>query len=55
VPGELIEIEWKDFATSRNVALQSIETHVDYAMWIDADEELVIESFVKNLKIHKYG
>lgn len=43
IPGELIEIEWKDFSTSRNVALQAIEPHVDFGVWIDADEELIIE------------
>jgi glycosyltransferase involved in cell wall biosynthesis len=43
IPGELIEIEWKDFATSRNVALDAVEPHVDYGIWIDADEELIID------------
>jgi glycosyltransferase involved in cell wall biosynthesis len=43
IPGELIEVEWKDFATSRNAALQAVEPHADYGMWIDADEELIIE------------
>jgi len=43
IPGELIEIEWKDFATSRNVALQAVESKVDYGFWIDADEELILE------------
>ena len=43
IPGELIEIEWKDFATSRNVALEAVEKHVDYGFWIDSDEELIIE------------
>lgn len=44
IPGQLLEIEWKDFATSRNAALQAVEPHVDYGMWIDADEELIVES-----------
>ena len=43
IPGELIEIEWKDFSTSRNVALNVLEPHVDYGMWIDCDEELIID------------
>ena len=43
VPGQLIEIEWKDFSTSRNVALNALEPHVDYGMWIDCDEELIID------------
>ena len=46
IPGELIEIEWKDFSTSRNAALMAIEPHVDYAMWIDADEELIIDNTI---------
>ena len=43
IPGELIEIEWKDFSTSRNVALTAIEKHTDFGFWIDADEELIID------------
>ncbi len=43
IPGELIEIEWKDFATSRNVALAAVEEHCDYGIWIDSDEELIVE------------
>lgn len=43
IPGQLLEIEWKDFATSRNAALEAVEPHCDYGMWIDADEELVLE------------
>lgn len=43
ISGQLLEIEWKDFSTSRNVALEAIEPHCDYGMWIDADEELIIE------------
>ena len=45
IPGELIETEWKDdFAYARNISLQAVEPHVDYGIWIDADEELIIES-----------
>lgn len=43
IPGELIEQEWKDFSTARNTALNAVEAHVDYGIWIDADEELIIE------------
>ena len=49
IPGELIEIPWKDFSTSRNVALEAVEPHVDFGFWIDSDEELIIEKdFNKN-------
>jgi glycosyltransferase involved in cell wall biosynthesis len=54
IPGELIEIEWKDFATSRNTALQAVESKVDYGFWIDADEELVLEpGFNKDLLLSR--
>ncbi len=52
IPGELIEIEWKDFSTSRNVALDAIEPHVDYGFWIDADEELIIDNSFTNKAIN---
>lgn len=42
IPGELIEIQWENFATSRNIALKAVEDKVDYGFWIDADEELMI-------------
>ena len=43
IPGQVIEIEWKDFSTSRNVALKEIEKHTDFGIWIDADEELILQ------------
>lgn len=43
IPGELIEVEWKDFSHARNIALNAVEKHVDYGFWIDADEELILE------------
>lgn len=52
IPGEVIEIEWENFCISRNVALDAIEPYVDYGMWIDADEELIIDdSFDKETLI----
>ena len=49
IPGEIIQIDWKDdFSYARNIALQAVENKVDYGIWIDADEELIIhESFNK--------
>jgi glycosyltransferase involved in cell wall biosynthesis len=41
LPGELIEMEWVDFSTCRNVALEAIEKKTDYGIWIDADEEFI--------------
>jgi glycosyltransferase involved in cell wall biosynthesis len=43
IPGELIEMEWVDFSTCRNVAREAIEKHTDYGFWIDADEEFFAE------------
>ena len=55
IPGELIQIDWKDdFSYARNVSLNAIEPHVDYGLWIDADEELVIDkNFDKNFLLSK--
>ena len=44
IPGQLLQIDWKDdFSYARNVSLDALESHVDYGMWIDADEELILE------------
>lgn len=45
IPGQLLQIDWIDnFSYARNKALDEIEKHVDYGIWIDADEELIIDS-----------
>lgn len=41
IKGELIEMEWVDFSTCRNVALEAVEKVTDYGIWIDADEEFI--------------
>ena len=42
IPGELIERKWEDFATGRNQALDlARSTGADYALFIDADEQLI--------------
>jgi glycosyltransferase involved in cell wall biosynthesis len=41
IKGELIEMEWVDFSTCRNVALEGVEKVTDYGIWIDADEEFM--------------
>lgn len=41
IPGELIQMDWIDFATCRNVSLAAIEKVTDYGIWIDADEEFI--------------
>jgi len=40
IPGEIKEIEWKNFSISRNIALDGLLGKVDWGFWIDADEIL---------------
>ena len=43
IPGQLLQIEWiDDFSYARNISLKEIEKHVDYGIWIDSDEELIL-------------
>lgn len=51
VPGVVRDHKWHDFATNRNLALQSLQSasKVDYAFMIDADDRLEIP---KDLDIH---
>ncbi len=53
IPGELIEIEWKDFSTSRNVALEAIKGKVDWGFWIDADEIVEYSTYYSKQKLHE--
>lgn len=41
IKGELIQMEWVDFSTCRNAALEAVEKVTDYGIWIDADEEFI--------------
>jgi hypothetical protein len=40
IDGVLKEIEWKNFSTSRNIALQGLIGYTDWGFWIDADETI---------------
>jgi glycosyltransferase involved in cell wall biosynthesis len=45
IPGQLLQTDWiDDFSYARNKSLNEVEKHVDYGFWIDADEELVMDS-----------
>ncbi len=44
LPGELIERPWVDFAYNRNEALQLAMKHGDYALLMDADNELITDT-----------
>lgn len=50
IPGELIETPWVDFSTCRNIALESTEKHCEWGMWIDADEEFIVNIENFNIK-----
>jgi glycosyltransferase involved in cell wall biosynthesis len=41
IPGELIQTEWVDFSTCRNIALEAVEKVCEWGFWIDADEEFI--------------
>lgn len=43
--GEVVDVPWRDFAWNRSHALQLLRGHaqVDYALVIDADDQLVVE------------
>lgn len=43
IPGELHERPWKNFGHNRNEALQLAKNKANYLLFIDADEEFVIE------------
>lgn len=44
LPGELIEQPWVDFATNRNQALDLARAHGEYALILDADEIIEIDT-----------
>lgn len=45
IPGELHERPWKNFAHNRNEALALAKGKSDYVLFIDADEELILNDF----------
>ena len=57
MPGEVVDVEWRDFAYNRTHALTSLRQHkeIDYAMIIDADDMLQfttgfdVDQFKQNL------
>lgn len=44
IPGEIIDHQWVDFATNRNLALEISKQKADYSLIIDADDKLVIQN-----------
>lgn len=51
IPGEVIEHEWVNFQDARNKAMECVKDKVDYAVWIDADEQLMLD---KNFSINVF-
>jgi len=60
IPGEIIDHEWVNFCDARNRAKDEITGKVEWAFWIDADEELIWhkgydkKDLLKRLKKTKY-
>jgi glycosyltransferase involved in cell wall biosynthesis len=44
IPGEVIQHEWKNFEDARNTAREAVKGKCDFGFWIDADEELILDS-----------
>ena len=56
IPGQLYERPWINFGINRQIALDLAIGSADYAMIIDADEELIVSepSIYQNLKLNCY-
>jgi len=56
IPGELIQHEWVDFSTNRNMAINIAKTKADYLLFIDADDIFIIKdtNVFKNLAKMNY-
>ena len=62
LPGEVYEEPWRDFAYNRSHALASLREHkdLDYALMIDADDQLIVDAdfdvvaFKKSLSKDQY-
>ena len=55
MPGRLVERSWVDFAFNRSEALTPARPHAQYALIIDADDELIIPSGFVMPKLHAAG
>ncbi|MCJ2137877.1 glycosyltransferase [Methylobacterium sp. J-026] len=55
MPGRLVERPWVDFAFNRNEALKLARPHAQYALIIDADDELIIPPDFVMPKLHEAG
>jgi glycosyltransferase involved in cell wall biosynthesis len=55
IPGEVVDHEWVNFQDARNRAMELVKDKCDFAFWIDADEQLMIdkafnlEAFKRNI------
>lgn len=56
IPGELLDHQWVDFATNRNLALDAARDKSDYTLIIDADDRLIVndENAFSNLSSDAY-
>ena len=44
IPGEVIDHPWKNFEDARNTAMNAVKGKADFGFWIDADEQLIVDS-----------
>lgn len=44
IPGEIVDHTWKNYGDARNIAIEVTKDKADYNFWIDADDELIIDS-----------
>ncbi len=53
IPCEVIDRPFDNFANSRNAAMQLLGTKTDFGIWLDADEELVVDKKFDKSKLSK--
>lgn len=53
IEGQILDRPFDNFENSRNYAMQEAKSHTDYCMWIDADEELIIDESFDKSKLDK--
>jgi len=53
IPGQILDRPFDNFENSRNYAMEACKDKTDYAMWIDADEELIVDKSFDKDKLDK--
>jgi glycosyltransferase involved in cell wall biosynthesis len=53
IKGQILDRPFDNFENSRNYAMSEAKPHTDYCIWIDADEELIIDKTFNKDKLNK--